>query len=82
MAALEAAAGAGADMDHETAAAIAAQNGQGESVGVSSGVLQVRATLLLIMRMQHICTLWKAVGVTRRTWGTVMHVGILIDAYV
>ena len=39
-AALDAAASAQSDVDHESAAAVAAQNGRGESVGASSGVLQ------------------------------------------
>lgn len=38
---LQAVKGAGGDVDHETAAAIAAHNGEGDSVGVRSGVLQV-----------------------------------------
>ena len=52
---LEVAAGAGADADHEGAAAIAAQNGQGESVGVSSGVLQARAPLAALPSGCHGC---------------------------
>lgn len=38
--ALDAAASAQGEVDHESAAAVAAQNGRGESVGASSGVLQ------------------------------------------
>ena len=51
-AALDAAAGVQSDVDHESAAALAAQNGRGESVGASSGVLQAPRSARCLAREQ------------------------------